>query len=109
MTKRKPLAEPLPGWGDNWDEEIDHTAKVGMRVQVVSGMGRRNRGLGTVTKVEPLDIEWPDGSIDRVSDNYPLEITLDNGKHTEGARCWWYPIASSSTSNNVETPAKGDE
>jgi hypothetical protein len=65
---------------------------VGLRVMVYSPSRRRIWGKGTITKVEPLYMECEDGRIIKVLDEYTAEITLDNGKKTEGLKCWWYPL-----------------
>jgi hypothetical protein len=64
-------------------------AKVGLRVHVFSGNTQKDLGYGTITKVEPMEIE----RIGVLSKNYPSEITLDSGKKTEGIMCWWSPAA----------------
>jgi hypothetical protein len=48
--------------------------------------------IGTITKVETLEIEYEDGTLQRVSDNYPAKIKLDNGEIREGLDCWWMPL-----------------
>lgn len=87
MTKKKPLAEPLP-----LPREGRYRARVGMRVQVLSAMKNRNLGLGTITKIDELWVKHTDGEEELISENYPSEIILDDGRHTEGLKCWWYPI-----------------
>ena len=63
--------------------------KVGTRVHVFSPDKKEDWGLGTITKIEPLDIEEEDGTVWRLLDNYTAEITLDDGRKTEGMECWW--------------------
>ncbi len=87
MTKKKPLAEPL-----QIPEGGRYQAEVGMRVQVLSARKNRNLGLGTITEVEELWAKHVDGEEELISRYYPSKIVLDNGKHTEGMKCWWYPI-----------------
>lgn len=70
-------------------------AKVGMRVDVflVQEDGSQEyAGLGTITKVEDLVIEFDDGSTEVWSHDYPSEITLDDGRKTEGLDCWWHEV-----------------
>ena len=73
------------------------TAKVGMRVDVASPDIKEHWGLGTITKVEPLymvnDDDEPEYK-ELICEDYPSEITLDNGRITEGMECWWSPIQS---------------
>ena len=86
MTKRKPLAEPLP------EPSEGYRAREGMRVQVLSTDKKRNLGLGTIVIVGQFALAYPDGSEEIISDHYPMMIVLDNGRTTEGCKCWWYPV-----------------
>lgn len=66
-------------------------AKEGMRV-MVRVMGYVIRVPGTITKVEPLVVEMESGRKEVLVEDYPAEITLDDGRKTEGLDCWWTPI-----------------
>ncbi len=66
-------------------------AKERMRVHVFSPDQKEDWGLGTITKVEPLEFK-DGGTIVAVSADYPSRIELDSGKITEGMGCWWYPV-----------------
>ena len=89
MTKRKPLAEPLP------EPPEGYQAREGMRVQILTADKKRNLGLGTITEVGDFWVQYPDGGEEKLTDNYPGKIILDNGRVTEGIKCWWYPINES--------------
>ena len=62
---------------------------VGMRVHVYSADKKKDLGLGTIEKVEPLRIEETGLTI---ATTYPSCIVLDNGGVTEGLDCWWISI-----------------
>lgn len=64
---------------------------INMRIKAYSTDGQY-LGLGTITKVEPLEIEYEDGTIELASEYYPAEIMLDNGDVREGLDCWWMPV-----------------
>lgn len=64
---------------------------VNMRVKTYTTKGIY-LGLGTITKVGPLYIEYDDGTTERASEYYPAEIKLDNGDIREGLDCWWMPV-----------------
>lgn len=66
-------------------------AKVGMKVHVFSPDKSKDLGIGEIIRIENLDVENDDGSIERLSNNYPI-IRLKNGKEIGGIECWWYPI-----------------
>ncbi len=67
------------------------TAKENMRVHVFSPDQKEDWGFGTIEKVENIEIT-EDGKIVEVWDiDYPSKIKLDNGKMTEGMKCWWRP------------------
>jgi hypothetical protein len=68
---------------------IKIVAVVGLRVHV-SDCNQNPLGFGTITKVEPIT----DGDTDKIlMDDYPSEITLDNGTKTQGAECYWIAIS----------------
>lgn len=67
-------------------------AKEGMRVKVFSPDKKKYLGEGTIRKVETLYIELGPGHLIPVSDNYPSEIVLDDGRVLEGIECWWIPV-----------------
>ena len=65
------------------------TPKEGMRVHVYSADKKKDLGLGTIEKVEPLRIEETGLTI---SSTYPSRIVLDSGEVTEGLDCWWISV-----------------
>lgn len=69
-------------------------AKEGMKVYVWSANNEVYWGQGTITKVEELYIvdDDDDDHKELLTDNYPSEITLPNGRTTEGLECWWIPV-----------------
>lgn len=68
------------------------TAKEGMRVLVFSPDKKEDWGMGTITKVDNIEVT-EDGRVIEVWDcDYPHEIKLDNGKITEGMKCWWKEV-----------------
>ena len=97
MTKKKPLAEPLP------EPTGGYKAREGMRVQVLSANKKRNMGLGTITIVSELIYLHEDGREELLSKHYPFQIVLDNGRATEGCKCWWYPIKESQSEQKDDT------
>ena len=68
-------------------------AFVGMRVHIFSPNRTDDWGFGTITKVEPLLLEDDvTGEQQVLCADYPSEITMDDGRKTEGMECWWHPI-----------------
>lgn len=78
---------------DTNEEKI--VAKVGMRVDVFTPKIRKYMGRGTITKVE--DVSFMLGDEEYPVKDYPLEIRLDNGRKTEGCKCWWFPVSEDET------------
>jgi hypothetical protein len=70
---------------------MKETPKEGMRVHVYSADIKKDLGVGTIEKVEPLRIEERGLTI---TSTYPSRIVLDSGEVTEGLDCWWIPIDS---------------
>lgn len=66
-------------------------AKVGTRVRVMSLDMSEDWGLGIITVIEPLKIKKT-GEV--LSQHYPSRIELDDGRITEGLRCWWREVFS---------------
>jgi hypothetical protein len=83
--------------------------KIGMRVQVFNGTGKKDLGLGTyLGEVSVWVVEMPDGSLrtnsnaeERPTDIPPggvlrqiprnPKIQLDSGKIVYGSQVWWEP------------------
>lgn len=81
------------------------TAVEGMEVMVTSPNQKEFWGYGRITKVEPLyminDDDEPEYRI-LLTDNYPSEIILEDGRKTEGLECWWSPIPDSQSQSKSE-------
>ena len=72
-------------------------AKEGMNVYVWSANREVFLGRGTISKVEPLymvndDDDEPEFK-ELIMDDYPSEINLEDGRTTEGMKCWWMPVS----------------
>ena len=67
-------------------------AKLGLRVQVFSPYQKNYWGLGTIEKIGNLFGIDKDDKETVISENYPSRIKLDNGKITEGSKCWWISL-----------------
>lgn len=68
---------------------MKETPEEGMRVHLCSVDMKKDLGLGTIEKVEPLRIEETGLTI---ASTYPSRIVLDSGEVTEGLKCWWISI-----------------
>lgn len=70
-------------------------AKEGMKVYVWSANREVFWGQGTIDKIEPLYIvdDEDEDYKELIMDDYPSEINLEDGRSTEGMKCWWLPIS----------------
>ena len=68
---------------------------IGQRVRVLL-TADNTKHLGTLVRVEPLDVEEEDGQVWRLSEEHPF-ILLDDGREVAGFECFWTPYTSRGT------------
>jgi len=68
----------------------DEIPTVGLRVMVWSPDRKEYLGEAVIEKVEPFFVE----GIGKTTDSYPSVIRFDDGRITEGLKCWWARVSN---------------
>ena len=75
----------------DWEERWPKEKWGGLRVEVTSADQKKLLGPGTIRELVPLDVEFEEGSTERLTDSMP-RIELDSGEELLGCECWWIPL-----------------